>query len=137
MYFSKLLSPGAKASSAQTPGKIDRTSLLQATDALTSLLAVQSSLSIILLVFGPLYIELALQLLLPSHYLYTSAPRVLSAWIWYIPVLAINGGLEAFVSSAATPKDVNRQSRYVVYLGILVTATYVDLDGWPHFPWCL
>ena len=31
--------------------------------------------------------------------------------IWYIPVLAVNSGLEAFLSSVATPKDLNNQSQ--------------------------
>ena len=34
-------------------------------------------------------------------------------WVWYIPVLALNGGLEAFLSSVASPKDLNEQSRCV------------------------
>jgi oligosaccharide translocation protein RFT1 len=35
--------------------------------------------------------------------------------VWYIPVLALNGGLEAFLSSVATPKDLNAQSRFVIH----------------------
>lgn len=133
VYFSKILCPGTKTSQPHSQEKVDRASLQQAADALISLLAVQCSLSIILLVFGPWYIELALQLLLPSHYLHTSAPDVLAAWIWYIPVLAINGGLEAFVSSAAMPKDVNRQSRYVMRPDYVINIPYTFLDGWLRF----
>ena len=44
----------------------------------------------------------------------TSAPRILAAWVWYIPFLALNGGLEAFLSSVASPKDLNKQSRCVL-----------------------
>jgi oligosaccharide translocation protein RFT1 len=68
-------------------------------------------MSIILLVFGTAYTPIVLHLLLPQQYLSTSAPKVLSAWVWYIPVLAFNGGLEAFLSSVATPNDLNKQSR--------------------------
>lgn len=46
-----------------------------------------------------------------SRYLNTSAPAILSAWIYYIPVLAVNGVLEAFVSSVASPKDLTKQSQ--------------------------
>ena len=53
------------------------------------------------------------QWVLPQQYLSTSAPRILAAWVWYVPVLALNGGLEAFLSSVASPKDLNEQSRYV------------------------
>ncbi|KAF9048182.1 hypothetical protein BDP27DRAFT_689634 [Rhodocollybia butyracea] len=47
---------------------------------------------------------------LPPQYLESSAPHVLEAWIWYIPVLAVNGGLEAFIASVAPTKDLNTQS---------------------------
>lgn len=67
--------------------------------------------SLFVLIFGTNYITLLLNVLLPPQYLNTSAPRVLEAWIWYIPVLAVNGGLEAFIASVALTKDVNKQSR--------------------------
>lgn len=113
VYFSKTLSSAKDTQEDHSIEHIDLLSIQQAADALTSLLATHIALSIMLVSFGPQYIYLALQLLLPPRYLITSAPSVLAAWIWYIPVLAINGGLEAFVSSAALPKDLNRQSRCV------------------------
>lgn len=133
MYFSKILSAGPQTSAAQTKQKVDRTSLQQAGNALMTLLAIQTSLSVILLVFGPCYIQLALQLVLPARYLYTSAPSVLAAWVWYIPALAINGGLEAFVSSAALPQDVNRQSRWVVLPNYMNSPLTLFVDGWLRF----
>lgn len=117
VYFSKTLAttiPDATKKSAASGDKgnnLNRTSLQQASDALISLLAVQSSLILILITFVPAYLPLVLMLLLPPKYLSTSAPSVLQAWVWYIPVLAVNGGLEAFVSSVAMSKDLNRQSR--------------------------
>ena len=93
------------------PSPSDLDSLQQAATAMMSLLSVQAALSVIFLVFGTSYIPIALQILLPRQYLNTSAPEVLSAWIWYIPVLAFNGALEAFLSSVATPHDLNNQSR--------------------------
>lgn len=83
-------------------------------DTISSLLAIQLSIAIVIVTFGSAYISIVLHILLPPRYLSTSAPSVLAAWIWYIPVLAINGGLEAFVSSAAKPNDLVTQSRYVV-----------------------
>jgi len=116
VYFSKILSSTKDAKQtpithAEDAAHPSRTSLQQASNALISLLAIQSSLGVILVTFGSAYISIALHILLPSQYLSTSAPNVLAAWIWYIPVLAVNGGLEAFVSSVAIPKDLNRQSR--------------------------
>jgi oligosaccharide translocation protein RFT1 len=119
LYFSKTLSPPQRASSvsairANAIFRPSRTSLQQASNALVSLLAIQISLGIILVNFGSAYIFIILHVLLPPQYLSTSAPDVLGAWIWYIPVLAMNGGLEAFVASVALPKDLSRQSRYAI-----------------------
>jgi oligosaccharide translocation protein RFT1 len=108
VFFSKLL-----AESVAIHEKIPQEALNQAASTLMSVLTIQSSLTLILLVFGSAYMPVALHILLPPQYLSTSAPKVLSAWLWYIPVLAANGVLEAFLASVATPKDLNRQSRQV------------------------
>ena len=108
IYFSKVLS---RASSKSASGHAKDENLREAATALISLLSVQSSLSVVLLVFGTGYMPIALRILLPQQYISTSAPKVLAAWVWYIPVLAFNGVLEAFLSSVATPRDLNNQSR--------------------------
>ena len=108
IYFSKVLSnPSSKLATAVP----NDGNLHQAATALISLLSVQSSMSVVLLVFGTAYMPIALPILLPQQYLSTSAPKVLAAWVWYIPVLAFNGVLEAFMSSVASPRDLNNQSR--------------------------
>lgn len=99
--------------------------LRTASSALISLISVQTSLSLIFLVFGTNYMPLALRILLPPRYLSTSAPQVLRAWVWYIPVLALNGGLEAFISSVSTPRDLNRQSRWMSAFSLIYMAAAV------------
>jgi len=107
VYFSKVFtSPSKSATNAPSDEN-----LRQAATSLISLLSVQSSMSIVLLVFGTAYMPIALHILLPQQYFSTSAPKVLEAWVWYIPLLAFNGGLEAFLSSVATSHDLNKQSR--------------------------
>jgi oligosaccharide translocation protein RFT1 len=113
VYFSKVLSVPKDVTKAENTVHPSRASLQQASDTLTFLLSVQSSLGVIIVTFGSAYISIVLHILLPPRYLSTSAPSVLAAWIWYIPVLAVNGGLEAFVSSVAGLKDLNSQSRLV------------------------
>ena len=108
LYFSKFLANASSTSAANTP-KIEI--LRQVSNTLLALLSVQAAMSVIFLVFGTAYVPIILYVLLPQQYLLTSAPRVLSAWVWYIPVLAFNGSLEAFSSSIVTPQDLNRQSR--------------------------
>ena len=106
LFFSRTL--GAKTR--------EREAVQQAADTLNSLLSVQIAFSIILIVFGTAYLPILLPLLLPQQYLSTSAPSVLATWVWYIPVLAVNGSLEALLSSVATRKDLNLQSRFVSIL---------------------
>lgn len=65
------------------------------------------------MVFGPPYIPTLLSVALPSRYMSTSAPLVLQAYCVYLPVMALNGFLEAFVSSAASPADLAAQSRFM------------------------
>lgn len=105
VFFSRTLSSSA---SSQQPKEEE---LHSASSTLVSLLSVQVAFSLFLVTFVPPYLPIALRILLPPRYLETSAPVVLDAWVYYIPFLAINGGLEAFVSSAAKPRDLARQSR--------------------------
>ncbi|KAF9266226.1 hypothetical protein L218DRAFT_996986 [Marasmius fiardii PR-910] len=119
LYFSKTLSDVTSTSSQTKEPKSDpkqieqknRTSALsEASQTLVTLLHIQLSSSLFLSCFGSQYLSLVLQVFLPKQYLETSAPKLLVAWIWYIPVLAVNGGMEAFFVSAAGKGDVRRQS---------------------------
>ncbi|KIK74585.1 hypothetical protein PAXRUDRAFT_19721 [Paxillus rubicundulus Ve08.2h10] len=115
VYFSRLLSnPVAEEGSPNGKRTRELAPLKQASDAVITLVSAQIAFSLLVVTFGPLYLPIVLQLLLPTQYMSTSAPKVLYAWIWYIPVLAVNGGLEAFHSSVATPRDLRRQSRWML-----------------------
>lgn len=98
LFFSKSLS-------SPTPS-----SLTAASTLIHSTLLLYTHLSLVLLSFGPPYIPLLLSLLLPPHYLSTSAPAVLKAYCLYLPAMALNGFLEAFVSSVAKPGDLKGQA---------------------------
>ncbi|KAF7305153.1 hypothetical protein MKEN_01230500 [Mycena kentingensis (nom. inval.)] len=117
--FSKTLSP-----------PIHAPALKSASNALISLVSAQTSFSLLLLVFGPAYLPVVLPIVLPRQYLSTSAPRVLHAWIWYIPVLALNGGLEAFISSVSTPRDLNRQSWWMAVFSVIYISAAIQLYSW-------
>ena len=109
VFYSRILNITSKDKNSEEKKR----SIAQAASTLRSLLSIQVSLSLIFITFGSAYLPIFLPLLLPQQYMATSAPRILAAWVWYIPVLALNGGLEAFLSSVASPKDLNEQSRYV------------------------
>ncbi|KAJ3877805.1 Rft protein-domain-containing protein [Lentinula edodes] len=130
LYFSRTLADITVASSPPSSTQASETSipaLKKAADALITLLQMQIIGSLFVLTFGTNYITLLLNVLLPPQYLNTSAPRVLEAWIWYIPVLAVNGGLEAFIASVALTKDVNKQSRWMVLFTMLYVTSAIVL----------
>ncbi|ORX39821.1 Rft protein-domain-containing protein [Kockovaella imperatae] len=68
-------------------------------------------------------------LLLPHRYLVTSAPFILRRYLeWYIPLMALNGVLEAFHTATATPKEVSLQATWMffssaAFVGIIAAAT--------------
>ncbi|KAF5353438.1 hypothetical protein D9756_008112 [Leucocoprinus leucothites] len=117
LYFSKTFAQGTKAKSA----------VRDAASALTSLVSVQLELSMFFLAFGTAYLPVLLPILLPPRYMATSAPQILAAWIWYIPVLAVNGGLEGFVASVAGPGELNRQSKWMVAFSVVFIASAISL----------
>ena len=128
---------GINNTSKDKDPEVKMRSVAQAATALRSLLSVQVSLSLIFITFGSTYLPIFLPLLLPQQYMATSAPRILAAWVWYIPVLALNGGLEAFLSSVASPKDLNEQSRCVP-TRILWLSFHVfihQIGGWLPSQW--
>lgn len=79
-----------------------------------TLLLLFTHLLLLLAVFGPPYLPLALTVFLPARYRQTSAPQILGAYIYYIPTMAFNGVLEAFFASACGPSDLRAQSRWMI-----------------------
>lgn len=63
-----------------------------------------------------------LKLMLSDKWSQTEAPKVLAAYICYIPVLAWNGALETIVQSVATNDDLKRQSKVMLALAVLFLA---------------
>lgn len=121
MFFSKTISV------TNDKGRIKAEALKQSSVTLLSLLTIQTSFSLIFVIFATAYLPILLPILLPPQYLATSAPTVLAAWVWYIPVLAFNGGLEAFLSSVATPADLNKQSRWMIGFSVVYISTAIFL----------
>ncbi|KAF9269362.1 Rft-1-domain-containing protein [Marasmius fiardii PR-910] len=142
MYFSKTLShvtstssqteeanPNLNLEQTSQPAQIkpNRSAISEASQTLLTLLHIQLSGSLFLLCFGSQYLGLVLQVFLPKQYLETSAPKILEAWIGYIPVLAVNGGLEAFFASAAGKGDVRRQSGWMLVFSIIYITSAIGL----------
>jgi len=105
IFFSKVLSSSTKNANA-----IDTVH-----GRLSSILSLYLHMTMILVAFSSPYLPIVFAVLLPPKYLNTSAPTILMAIVWYIPVMAVNGVLEAFVSSASTPRDVADQAKWMTY----------------------
>jgi len=88
--------------------------ILTCRDQLLRLLRVYVLLSICILAVGPTTAPLLLKAIAGSRWSSSGAGSVLSTYCYYIPLLAINGLTEAFVSSVATEPELHRQTIWMI-----------------------
>lgn len=117
--FARLLSSSSSPKDStptktQNDNKPTDPSLTQATSYLHHLLHLYTLLSLLSVALGPTIAPIALRTIAGPRWSHTEAPLVLSTYCYYIPLLAINGILEAFVSAIATPKQLREQSAWMV-----------------------
>ena len=122
-YFSKLLSaPPASATAVshessdndrRDTGKPNTQSVSTARDNLRALLRFYVLLSILVVSVGPFAAPLLVQIVAGARWSASGAGGVLARYCLYVPLLAVNGVAEAFVSSAATEAQVHRQSLWM------------------------
>lgn len=119
-YFGKVLSSVDK-----TPSKAD---VDKASKTLHTLLRAYTLLSVFVLAIGPAAAPLLLSIIAGQRWIDSGAGQVLSTYCYYIPVLAINGVTEAFVSSVATQAEIYRQSMWMLAFSVgFAGASYVFL----------
>ncbi|KAL1663879.1 Rft protein-domain-containing protein [Schizophyllum commune] len=94
---------------------------------LLDVLAVQLGLSLIFLTFAVPYLPVLLPFVLTPKWMATSAPRILQAWMWYVPVLAVNGSMEAYVSSLSSESALGAWSRYLTLASPIFPVTALGL----------
>lgn len=104
-YFGKLLS------FLQVPPT--RSRIAQAVLSLRQLLYSYIVLSIFVVALGPTIAPWLLQLVAGPRWIAAGAGRVLAAYCYYIPLLAINGISEAFVTAVATEPELHRQTAWM------------------------
>jgi oligosaccharide translocation protein RFT1 len=132
LYFSKSLSssppkpPIPQGEDGDNSGTVRKTSLAKASKILSSLLLLFTHLLLLLVTFGPPYLSIATALLLPPRFQNTSAPSILRSYVFYIPMMAFNGVLEAFFASTSTPSELRNQSRWMIGFSLIfVFAAYL------------
>lgn len=106
-YFGKLLS-----SSTTTPPP--KSKIVEAKRTLLTILRTYTIISLPLLSIGPTLAPLLLSLIAGPAWRSSGAGAVLSTYCYYIPLLALNGLLEAFVSSVSSEAEINRQTLWMV-----------------------
>ncbi|XXH03240.1 RNA-dependent ATPase [Hypoxylon texense] len=106
-YFSKLLS------SSSARGFPDRAAVAKARSDLQALVKFYVLLSIVVVTLGPFGAPLLVQIVAGARWSASGAGAVLARYCMYIPLLALNGIAEAFVSSIATESEVHRQSLWM------------------------
>lgn len=87
----------------------------QAATVLHDILRIYGIVSLIAFAIGPSAAPLLLHLVAGSRWSDTGAGDVLGTYCYYIPLLAINGVSEAFVSATASTGDLRRQS---IWMGV-------------------
>lgn len=129
-YFSRLLAPSAprpgraKSASQASPSE----PAAEAKTALQSLLRAYLLLSLVVVTLGPTAASPLLSLVAGPRWAGSGAAACLAAYMWYVPLLAINGVTEAFVASVATEHEVHRQSAWMgVFSVVFGTAGFVLL----------
>lgn len=111
-YFSKLLS-ATTSSSSSTTGSPDKVAVLKARSGLQALFKFYVLLSMVVVTLGPYGAPLLVQIVAGSQWAASGAGVVLAQYCLYLPLLAMNGVAEAFVSSVATESQVHRQSLWM------------------------
>ncbi|KAI0269977.1 Rft-1-domain-containing protein [Gloeopeniophorella convolvens] len=120
VFFSKSLS-----TESASDDKSAREALATAIRLLSTILLLFTHFLLLLVTFGPPYLALATSLVLPPRYLQTSAPKILHAYLFYLPAMAYNGVLEAFFASACTPVDLQGQSRMMAGASVTLVAAAI------------
>lgn len=126
--LARLLPPKLPPRTANLPpnqAATNKARLHQSVTYLITLLHLYALLSLVLITWAPPLTPLLLHTLAGARWSHTEAPSVLSAYCMYLPLLAYNGLLEAYVTAVATPAQLRQQSVWMVGSSALFGVT-----GW-------
>lgn len=95
----------------------------EAAAVLGDILRIYGLVSLIAFAIGPHAAPLLLRLVAGTQWSDTGAGEVLGTYCYYIPLLAINGVSEAFVSATASTKELRRQSIWMGAFSVAFAAS--------------
>jgi len=120
--FSTLLSP-------DNSGKRDKQHIHLAKDHLVDLLRAYQILAVLVFPLGPVMVPQVLQILGGRQWASPKVGDLLSLYCYYVPFLAFNGITEAFVSSAANPREIRKQTAWMgAFSACYALAAYLFLE---------
>ncbi|OQD79525.1 hypothetical protein PENANT_c049G00187 [Penicillium antarcticum] len=120
--FSTLMSPNES-------GKLSRMQIRTAKNHLVDILHAYQLFSILIFPLGPMMVPQLLHILGGRQWASPKVGDLLSVYCYYIPFLALNGITEAFVSSAANPSEIRRQTGWMgVFSACYAVAAYTFLE---------
>ncbi|KZS96744.1 Rft-1-domain-containing protein [Sistotremastrum niveocremeum HHB9708] len=128
LFFSKTLSADSLTEPSNVPSS-PAADVRTASSILQDIVFVEIHFALLMMSFGPPFISTLIPLVLPSRYIQTSAPTILRAYMFYLPAMALNGVLEAFVSSVSTPQDLARQSKWMIFFSGLFVLSGITLGS--------
>jgi oligosaccharide translocation protein RFT1 len=140
-YFSRLLAPQGPDSrildkdNSQAPSTTpaSKAAASKAASDLATVIRCYVALSIPLTAIGPTAAPLVLFLIAGPRWALSGAGACLSAYVWYIPVMALNGVLEAFVASVATQAQIYTQSLWMGAFSVIFATMgvlFLRVLGW-------
>lgn len=113
--FAKLCSDAGEARQVSGVTKVsaakqNNDNVKQAANVLQDILRVYGLVSLVAFAVGPTAAPILLRLIAGSRWSDTGAGDVLGTYCYYIPLLAVNGVSEAFVSATASTSELRKQS---------------------------
>lgn len=124
--FGSLL--GASSTSTTKKWTPPKENIDAAKQYLSNVLRLYSLLSLGIVALGPTIAPLLLRLVAGKAWSDSEAGEVLGFYCYYIPLLAFNGILEAFVAATADPTELTKQSVWMAgFSAVFASAGYVTL----------
>lgn len=121
-YFGKLLS-------STTTGEAQKKTTQTASRDLHRILKLYALLSVTAVALGPSIAPLLLGIVAGPRWSAAGAGHVLGRYCYYIPLLAVNGVTEAFISAVASKSELDRQSAWMLAFSAgFAGAGYLFLD---------
>lgn len=110
-------------------GKLKNIHIRTTRDHLVDILRAYQLMSILIFPLGPMMVPQLLHILGGRQWASPKIGDLLSVYCYYIPFLAFNGITEAFVSSAANPQQIRKQTAWMgVFSACYALAAYMFLE---------